>query len=126
MGRNDTPRTVAEQLKKHDWNWGHPHPGFEIALRMMVEGAVTYSQTYAMRFGVPLNKDPALGDEWLRIVRGLVVLLDGETGRFHCPSIDGLLRAAAEQAGFTLNLLRHKTDPLFDPNDIWPPKEDND
>ena len=112
MGRNDTPRTAADKQRKHQWSWDHPYPGFEFSLRCMVEGAVTYAATYAMRYQVPISRDAILGDEWLKIVQGLIVLLDGDTGRYHCPTIDGLLRATAEQAGFTLSLERRPGDPL--------------
>ena len=40
----------------------------------------------------------------LAIARGIVGLLDGDTDRFDCPTLDGLVRSTAEGAGFTLAL----------------------
>lgn len=113
---NDTPYTVKR--KQHTHAWAHPYPGFEQSIASLTNGLVGYAAVYLARYTVPISRDPILGDEWLKIAQGIVILLDGDTGRFHCPTIDGLIRATAEGAGFTLQLERRPGDPLADDSEL--------
>jgi hypothetical protein len=53
---------------------------------------------------VRVSQDPCLARDWLAIARGIVGLLDGDTDRLDCPTIEGEIRALAETAGFSLTL----------------------
>lgn len=94
----------AARAKVHAWAFAHPHPGFEQAIASMITGLIAYREVYAARYKVEVSSDVCLAEDWLAIARGIIGLLDGDTDRFDCPTLDGLIRATAEQAGFTLSL----------------------
>lgn len=99
-----TQEEYAERVKAHQWAFARPYPGFEQAISCLVNGLVAYAEVYRARYLVEVSADVCLGEDWLAIARGMLGLLDGDTGRFHCPALDGLIRATAERAGFTLAL----------------------
>lgn len=88
----------------HARAWANPEAGFESAVASIVRGMAEYADTYRARYQVPIASDPVLAYDWLGIARGALALLDGDTGRFDCPTLDGLIRLTAERAGFTLAL----------------------
>jgi hypothetical protein len=106
-----TPETDSEyraRIREHKWAFDHPYPGFENALAHLIRGLVGYAEVYQARYKVPIASDVALRVDWLKIAQGIAGLLDGDTGRFDCPSLDGLIRSTAESAGFTLALQERK------------------
>jgi hypothetical protein len=100
----DTESRYQAKIKLHNRAFAHPFPGFEDALAHLVRGLVAYREVYAARYKVEISVDPCLADNWLGIAKGVLGLLDGDTGRLDCPTLDGLIRLTAEQAGFTLAL----------------------
>lgn len=61
---------------------------------------VDYAAEHERRYGSPLGHDSVLGPAWLDMARGLRTLLNGETGRLDCGTIDGALVDLAKAAGF--------------------------
>lgn len=100
----DSRPTYEQRIKLHKWAFDRPHPGFENAIAHLIRGLVAYAEVYQARYQVPIASDVCLSVDWLKIAQGIVGLLDGDTGRFDCPTLDGTVRSCAEQAGFTLAL----------------------
>lgn len=104
----NTPRDTESRYRRtiatHNRAFAHPAEGFENAIAHLVRGLIAYRQAYVVRYHVEISDDPSLREDWLSIARGIIGLLDGDTGRFSCAKLDGLIRSTAEDAGFTLNL----------------------
>lgn len=63
---------------------------------------IQYGVYYSERFeGCKLGEDHLLGSGWLQIAKGYLVLLNGETGRLDCGSLDGELRDMARRFSFS-------------------------
>lgn len=92
------------KLETHNEAFANPRPGFEQAIADLISGFITYRVAYVDRYHVELSNDPHVSNDWLTVARGIVGLLDGDTERFHCPTLDGLIRATAQQAGLSLTL----------------------
>lgn len=62
---------------------------------------IQYGIYYAERYeGCMLGEDRVLGPGWLQIASGYLALLNGETGRLDCGSLDAELRDMARRFGF--------------------------
>lgn len=73
----------------------------EQAITSMAKGWALYAETHALRFGDKISEDYILGAEWLKAGKAIRALLNGETGRLDCGTVDGFILAAVETAGFT-------------------------
>jgi len=60
-----------------------------------------YAEAYEARYGSPIGKDGVLGPNWLAILDGFVGLLNGESGRLDCGSLDHEARELARRHGFS-------------------------
>lgn len=70
-----------------------PQPGFESAIVFMLKGWAEYADAHAIRYeGDPIGTDGVLGEHWEAIGKGILGLLNGETGRLDCGTIDGVVR----------------------------------
>lgn len=72
---------------------------FEGALVRGIEAAALYADAHRARFDSPIGDDGVLGPcfrDWLTGLRGL---LNGETGRLDCGTVDGLILEIAAIAG---------------------------
>lgn len=49
----------------------------------------------------PIGEDGVLGNYWLGMARALVGMLNGESGRLDCGTVDGSIRDMAREFGFT-------------------------
>ena len=76
--------------------------GIESAIALMREALLLYGYEYEARYGddSKLGADGVLGDAWLDMARGYLALLNGETGRLDCGTLDGELRRWATRFGF--------------------------
>lgn len=84
--------------------WGHfpanPAPfGHEAAVVQGIKAAAIYADAHAARFGSPIGEDGVLGPCFASILAGLLGLLNGETGRLDCGTLDGLIREIGRLAG---------------------------
>ncbi len=62
---------------------------------------IQYGVYYPERFvGCTLGGDSFLGAAWLQIAQGYLALLNGETGRLDCGTLDRELRDMARRFGF--------------------------
>ncbi len=73
---------------------------FDTAISEMIRGLARYADDHEARFGAPLGQDCILGAAWEEMLKGLVTLLNGETGRLDCGDVDRLARALHRAAGF--------------------------
>jgi len=75
--------------------------GIECALVALRSGLLQYAIEYAERFeGCELGHDGVIGAAWLEMARGYIGLLNCETGRLDCGTLDGELRRWAVRFGF--------------------------
>lgn len=77
----------------HDWS---RHP-----VAVMVKALAAYADSHRQRFGCEIGEDGVLGDGWLSMARGVIVLLNGETGGLDCGTVDGLVRDMARLVKFS-------------------------
>ena len=72
----------------------------ESAVAAMVKGWLEYADAHRERFESTIGEDGVLGPEWAAIGRGLLGLLNGETGRFDCGTLDAIIANALAGEGF--------------------------
>jgi hypothetical protein len=87
--------------------WGsHAEPGMEGAIVRLVEALAAYADAHQVRFESPIGHDAVLGGGkghgmgWLEILKGTRGLLNGETGRLDCGTVDSMLVRMAQAAGY--------------------------
>jgi len=78
----------------------------ECAIVALRSGLLAYGTEYEERYGgdATLGRDGVLGESWLQLARGYLGLLNGETGRLDCGSLDGEVRRWAAMFGFAEEL----------------------
>jgi hypothetical protein len=77
-----------------------PRPGYEAAVVGMFKGWLAYAEAHAGSCGSIIGSDYVLGPEWEAIGQALLGLLNGETGRLDCGTLDREIRAALKEQGF--------------------------
>lgn len=100
MNSKEFARNEAHWRREHDAAWEMPQDGFERAIRSMYAFLEEYADATRKRFRGPVGYDCVLGPAWLDMAKGLLSLLNGETGRFDCGTIDRMVRALAKANGF--------------------------
>jgi hypothetical protein len=92
-------KTIFATTGDNTWGERHvdamtcPKHGFERGIALMLAGFAEYADAYrAGHEGEPVGQDGFLGDHWEDIGIGILGLLNGETGRIDCGTIDGLIR----------------------------------
>ncbi len=79
--------------------------GIEAPIVAIRSGLLQYAIEYGERFeGCEIGKDYVIGAAWLEMARGYLGLLNHETGRLDCGTLDGELRRWAVRFGFTEEL----------------------
>jgi len=85
--------------KRHSLAWRAP-TSTEAPIVAMYEALAQYADHHFVRFESKVGEDGVLGPAWLNIAKAVRVLLNGETGRLDCGTLDGLLFDMVEAAGF--------------------------
>lgn len=73
--------------------------GFEAAIVSMLAGWATYADQHRARYESRVTDDGVMGDEWTGIGRSILALLNGETGRLDCGTLDGFIRDTLASEG---------------------------
>ena len=96
---NESLRKVYRQTfhgnswgKRHVEAWNRPATDHERALRDLIAGWARYADAHHARFEAPITECGVLGPAWVEQGRQLLVLLNGETGRFDAGTVDKLIR----------------------------------
>jgi len=98
------PSPSQQYLIRHHEALQNPR-GIERPITMLREGLLLYAMEYAERFeGCEIGQDHVIGESWLDMARGYLGLLNCETGRLDCGTLDGELRRWAVRFGFTEEL----------------------
>lgn len=101
-GSAAVPRSSVSQqyLIRHHEAMLRPR-GIECPLVSLRSGLLQYAVEYGERFeGCELGKDSFIGAAWLDMARSYLKLLNHETGRLDCGTLDGELRRWATRFGF--------------------------
>jgi hypothetical protein len=90
--------------RRHVAAWHSPN-ATEGPIVHLVTAVASYADSYAERYGSLIGEDYVLGgggagDGWASILRGIRVLLNGETGRLDCGTVDSMLVRMAQAAGY--------------------------
>lgn len=75
----------------------------ESAIVFLFRAWQAYASAHKARFEGTIGEDYVLGPEWQAIGQALIGLLNGETGRLDCGTLDREIRAELERAGFNPN-----------------------
>ena len=73
--------------------------GHEAGMVKMLKGWQQYATAHHSRFGSAIGEDYVLGPQWQAIGEGLIGLLNGETGRLDCGTLDAFIRDTMEANG---------------------------
>jgi hypothetical protein len=93
-------------VTKHNEGWMNrhlaavltPRNGIESALVQMFSGWLKYADEHN-RYETGIGSDYVLGVEWAKIGGALLGLLNGETGRLDCGTLDSLIRNVLSAEG---------------------------
>ena len=66
----------------------------------MAKGFAQYAETHQRQFESTIGEDYVLGPEWAQIGKGILGLLNGETCRLDCGTVDGFIRDTFTANGF--------------------------
>lgn len=87
--------------KRHYDAMTNPKSEFEAAIVLMIRGFAEYADAHKVRYDSPIGEDFVLGRPWKQIGKSIIDLLNGETGRIDCGTIDGLIRKIAKEQNAT-------------------------
>jgi hypothetical protein len=93
-------RLIDTWRDRHDDAMTAPR-NFEVPIVHLYRALISYAAQHERRYESRIGEDFVLGPAWLAIARNLLRLLDGETGRLDCGTLDGDLRRLAVSVGFT-------------------------
>ena len=78
-------------VDRHEQAMRIPMRGHEGAIVSLFEGLEKYAKAHEARYGSPISEDYFLGPAHASIAEGIRTLLNGETGRFDCGTLDARL-----------------------------------
>jgi hypothetical protein len=78
-------------IERHEQAMRIPMRGHEGAIVTLLEGLKKYAKAHEDRFGSPISEDYILGPALESIAEGVRTLLNGETGRLDCGTLDTML-----------------------------------
>jgi hypothetical protein len=94
----DTERFSGSWAKVH--NAACDRPGRkEKPIVMACHALRLYAERHREAYGIAVCEDGVIGPAWLAMVRGVRVLLNGETGSLDCGTIDAYLCDLAAENG---------------------------
>lgn len=70
------------------------------AVKDVIVALNRYALAYQRYYDAPIGEDAVLGKAWLKIARGAIGLLGGETGSLDPGHADSMIRSLAREAGF--------------------------
>ena len=73
----------------------------EVAIVAMFKAWLMYADAHKRSLGSDVGDDGYAGELWYDIGRGILRLLNCETGALDCGTMDGLIRKAMSDAGFS-------------------------
>jgi len=85
-------------LKSHRAAFARSEKGFETAIVETLRALAEYADAHRDRYESEVGEDGVLGDHFEEIARGLLGLLNGETGRLDCGTVDGAIRKLCKAA----------------------------
>lgn len=92
-------------MVNYTWRTNHNsamlHPvGAEVPIVGLLRAWREYQTAHAKRYETGIGNDYVLGVEWENIGRAIIRLLNGETGRLDCGTLDGDIRRILADEGF--------------------------
>jgi hypothetical protein len=94
--------TVPAYLANHHAAMRLPRAGFEAAIVGMLNAWLEYEITQTTRYQSEIGADYVLGPAWEAMGHAIRGLLNGETGRLDCGTIDGIICNRLRAQGFTV------------------------
>lgn len=70
----------------------NPAPGFEQAIVGMLRSLAQYADAHRQRYADGIRQDRIIGEYWHWLGEAVIGLLNGETGRLDCGTLDGWIR----------------------------------
>lgn len=80
-------------------NGSGKHLAFETAVVSMITGWSEYAEHHRAQYELNIGDDGVLGPEWEAIGDSLRGLLNGETGRLDCGTLDGFILDTMKENG---------------------------
>ena len=84
---------------RHDTSIISPDSTFEQPIVAMLQGWAKYAEDHKARYESNIGDDGVLGDPWKEIGLGILYLLDGETGRLDCGTLNAFILDTLNENG---------------------------
>jgi len=88
----------AAYLQEHRSAIARSRAGFESAVLELLRALAEYADAHRECYESDVGDDGILGDHFEEIARGLLGLLNGETGRLDCGTLDRAIRQLCQAA----------------------------
>lgn len=99
MTTETNPKTEPAYLINHRHAMRMPI-GAEVPIVRMYDAWRLYAQNHQRRYDSPIGHDAVLGPAWAAIGSAIVDLLNGESGRIDCGTLDRTMRTYAIVSGW--------------------------
>lgn len=83
----------------HERALTHQPDAHERAIVKLLQGWIGYAKAHMDRYEGRVGDDGVLGPEWEAIGRAVLGLLNGQTGRLDCGTLDAIVRATLAAEG---------------------------
>ena len=89
---------------RHTAAWIAPREGFEESIVGLTQAYFAYANAHKELYESLIGDDYVLGPQWAAVGAAIIGLLNGETGRLDCGTIDSMVRNTATDNGWTEEL----------------------
>ncbi len=112
-----TAQPPAPVPASHEEAMRLPRQGFESAVVKLFRGIADYADAHRERYGGRIMDDGYIGEAWYTLGHALIDLLNGETGRLDCATLDRQVRDLIEGGGTAAStkVVRELTSPAPPP-----------
>lgn len=93
------PPIPAKAPTNHREAMTRPQPGFERGVVTLFRGLAEYADAHRKQYGSIIMDDGVIGEYWHWLGEALIGLLNGDTGRLDCGTLDGQIRDLIERGG---------------------------
>lgn len=94
---------MSDAYTRHVASWANPRPGFESAIVSGYRALSEFATAHLEAYGSKIGEDYVLGEHWRDMARALLGMLNGESGRLDCGTIDSAIRELAAAHGVELD-----------------------
>jgi len=96
---------AIDEVQDHGFNQDpNDKKAMEQAIVHACESLRLFGESHAELYNSPIGEDGVLGECWTDMAKALIGMLNGESGRLDCGTVESSIRYMAEEFGFDREL----------------------